>query len=82
MEKLLVFVLPPFDYTNKTVIPHNDFQKKVNESIRTIKDIIPDEYWQKGGWVTSQRRKGEIFEDDNINVLHGISEKKKETLQR
>ena len=72
--------LPPFDYTNKTIIPHNDFQKKVNESIKTIKDIIPDEYGRKGGWVVSSRRKGEIFEYDNINVLHGISEKKKHML--
>ena len=66
-----------FDYTNKTIICHADWTKKVKEEIDRVKNL------QRGtkGWVQSSREDGNLYMNDDLGILKGIGKKVKERIE-
>ena len=73
--------LEPFDYTNKTIIPAEDWNRKEAEEIKRVKSLEGDRFGNKNIW-TEDIRHGRIFEGDVLvpGLINGIAAAKAKML--
>ena len=60
-----------FSYTGKTLLSIQDYNKKIQDEIRRVKNLkgkLPP-------WYLDNRPKNEFWEDDTINMLPGVGNK-------
>ena len=67
---------PLFDYSGKTIISINDYEKKMKFEFERIKSLSA----KSTAWVTNPRMPGVIYDEEPIFVLKGIGNKKKNAL--
>ena len=70
--------LKPFCYTNKKVVSHEDYEKQIIIEIFNIKKHGSDREWLE----KESRLEGQLWEEDNVKQLKGVSHKKMEMLEQ
>ena len=70
--------LKPFCYTNKKVVSHEDYEKQMCIEIFNVKKHGSDREWTE----KELRLEGQLWEEDNVKELKGVSHKKVEMLEQ
>ena len=66
-----------FSYTDHTIITEKEFRRRIRDEIQRVKSIPMDENGKKkGGWIEMKRNDGDIFENDMLDKIKGISRQK------
>ena len=70
-----------FDYTNKTIIPKDDWQRKINDDLNRVINLKGDRFGKRNKWYVDLRD-GRVFEDYLLKPdrISGIIESKRKVL--
>ena len=63
--------IAPFSYTQQTILPEVEWQRKIQVEISRVKKLAGDKHGNKGQW-TEKVRNGRIFAQDRLSCLNGI----------
>ena len=69
----------PYSYTEKTILCESEWTTKLRSGILETK-ALQETQKKRSGWIISSRKEDEIFMDDDIDLIKGISKSKKTIL--
>ena len=67
-----------FNYTNKTIIPEEEFQQRIGDEIHCVKHLPGDSSGNKGIW-TVDLRNGRLFDNDDVTMVRGWRRERKQS---